>query len=368
MLLLIPLLILLGLLFAWPGKARFERSFTVYSDKVLAERGSRFQAGKAAASAAGAFPEGTDVAGRAFRGNGTGGTGTEGVKPAAHGTGRSRSDSLFFFDPNTIGLSGLQKLGFSEKQARVILNYRAAGAVFRRKEDFARCYTVSDAMYEKLAPYIKIEFFGKGAGPDREAAAVPSRRGEKERKEAALDSCDAGTMPVEGSGGMSGKGEDGQATERAESAGAVAAGKKKDGSGRTAGKPVELNGADSAELVAVRGIGPLTAGRIVAYRERLGGYVSAGQLQEVEGMTERNYLLILQQICVDRSKIRKIDINFAPPKRLEGHPYLPPKVLNRILKYRQLKGGWSSTGDLIEQHILSQEQAERLAPYLCFGP
>ena len=141
---------------------------------------------------------------------------------------------------------------------------------------------------------------------------------------------------------------------------------KRDEQSRHAG-PIELNSADSAALVSIRGIGPLTAGRIIRYRNALGGFASVSQLQEVTGMTDRNYQMILQQIFVDCSKIQKIDINFASPKRMQGHPYLPPKALNRILKFRQLKGGWSDTGDLIEQHILSAEEAERLEPYLCFG-
>ena len=130
--------------------------------------------------------------------------------------------------------------------------------------------------------------------------------------------------------------------------------------------PVELNGADSAALVAVRGIGPLTAGRIVRYRERLGGFARIGQLREIEGMTDENYRRILQQIWVDSSKIQKIDINFALPLQLRDHPYLPERVLNRLLKYRQLKGGWRSIRDLTEQHIISEQQAEKLSPYLCF--
>ena len=130
---------------------------------------------------------------------------------------------------------------------------------------------------------------------------------------------------------------------------------------------IELNGADSATLVAIRGIGPLTAGRVIRYRDALGGFASVEQLQEIQGMTERNYLMIRQQIFVDSSKIQKIDINFASPKRMQGHPYLPPKVLNKILKYRQLKGGWSSTKELIEQHILPAELAVKLDPYFSFG-
>ena len=130
--------------------------------------------------------------------------------------------------------------------------------------------------------------------------------------------------------------------------------------------PVELNGADSAVLTTLRGIGPLTAGRIVRYRERLGGYVAVEQLREIEGMTDRNFSLISQQIRVESSKIRKIDINFAHPSAMKGHPYLTDRMLNRILKYRQLKGGWRSIEDLTERHILTTDEADRLGPYLCF--
>ena len=217
-------------------------------------------------------------------------------------------DSLFAFDPNTVREDELIRLGFTPRQAAGILHYREAGAVFRRAADFARCYTVSDEMYRRLEPYIRI-----GADARSRNAGVA---GSSLRPETAA--------------------------------------------------PLELNSADSAALVALRGIGPLTAGRIARYRERLGGYACVEQLQEIEGMTDRNYRLIEQQIFVDSSKIKKIDINFALPNRMKGHPYIGDKLLDRILKYRQLKGGWRSIEDLTEQHILTAEQAERLLPYLCF--
>lgn len=221
-----------------------------------------------------------------------------------------RTDSVrpFLFDPNTVDRDGLLRLGFSPKQADGIVHYRQAGAVFRTAADFARCRMVSADRYRKLEPYIRID-------------SVVGRREELLEKRGAPDS-------------VSG--------------------------------PVELNGADSAALVAVRGIGPLTAGRIVRYRERLGGFARIGQLREIEGMTDENYRRILQQIWVDSSKIQKIDINFALPLQLRDHPYLPERVLNRLLKYRQLKGGWRSIRDLTEQHIISEQQAEKLSPYLCF--
>ena len=75
----------------------------------------------------------------------------------------------------------------------------------------------------------------------------------------------------------------------------------------------------------------------------------------------------MQQILCDSCKISKIDINFAAPKELERHPYVTAQALKRIIKKRQLKGGWSRIEEMTEQNILSEDEAKRLAPYLRFG-
>ena len=75
----------------------------------------------------------------------------------------------------------------------------------------------------------------------------------------------------------------------------------------------------------------------------------------------------MKQIYCDSFKIRKIDINFAPPSTLKGHPYLPPAVFRKLFSKRQLKGGWSTAEELVEDNILTREEAARLAPYLQFG-
>ena len=68
----------------------------------------------------------------------------------------TRKVESFRFDPNTAGLEELQRLGFSEKQAQSILNYRAKGGRFRRKEDFAKSFVVTDSIFRRLEPYIDI--------------------------------------------------------------------------------------------------------------------------------------------------------------------------------------------------------------------
>ena len=90
------------------------------------------------------------------------------------------------------------------------------------------------------------------------------------------------------------------------------------------------------------------------------------QLAEVPQVTESNFERIVKQIYCDSFKIRKIDINFAPPSTLKGHPYLPPAVFRKLFSKRQLKGGWSTVEELVEEHILTPREAERLAPYLRF--
>ena len=62
----------------------------------------------------------------------------------------------FRFDPNTISREDLVRLGFSEKQAQSILNYRSKGGRFRRPLDFAKSYVVADSVFERLEPYIDI--------------------------------------------------------------------------------------------------------------------------------------------------------------------------------------------------------------------
>ena len=62
----------------------------------------------------------------------------------------------FFFDPNTVSVEDLQRLGFSERQAQSIDNYRRKGGRFRRSGDFASSYVVADSVFRRLEPYIRI--------------------------------------------------------------------------------------------------------------------------------------------------------------------------------------------------------------------
>lgn len=62
----------------------------------------------------------------------------------------------FRFNPNTVSVDDLVRLGFSRRQAVAIDNYRKKGGRFRRRSDFAKSYVVADSVFRRLEPYIDI--------------------------------------------------------------------------------------------------------------------------------------------------------------------------------------------------------------------
>lgn len=79
----------------------------------------------------------------------------------------------FAFNPNTVSLEDLQRLGFSRKQAQSIDNYRQKGGVFRRKSDFAKSYVVADSVYKRLEPYISIPLIDLNQADSAEFDSLP---------------------------------------------------------------------------------------------------------------------------------------------------------------------------------------------------
>lgn len=96
-----------------------------------------------------AAPQGTDTV-VTVRRNASHSPAVERVRKA------TRRVESFRFNPNTASLDDLMRLGFSEKQAQSILNYRQKGGRFHRPSDFAKSFVVADSVYERLRPYIDI--------------------------------------------------------------------------------------------------------------------------------------------------------------------------------------------------------------------
>lgn len=316
--------------------------------------------------------------------------------PATEQTDSTTLISLKPFDPNTADYRTMLEAGVERRIAVSILKWREAGKVFRIREDLALCYGMTDSMYFVLEPYINIgeEFRIKPS------TKYTANNRYKERSEAAdtvdLEPFSLDTVGVaylrrvgfslrqaeliiryrEMIGGYRSMEEfdecyavDSTMAARLkpyiifpESATNTYTSKRP-----SITYPVDINTADSATLVAIRGIGPKSVVHILRYRELLGGYYAKEQLLELSAVTEENFHSFSSQIYCDSAEIKKICINFASPKELEVHPYLSNRMLRRIINHRELKGGWSTLEEMIEDDIFSEEQAARIAPYLDFG-
>lgn len=60
------------------------------------------------------------------------------------------------FNPNDLDLSQWKALGFSEKQAQIILNYKEkfCKGSFKSKEQLSKCFVISEKKFSELSPFI----------------------------------------------------------------------------------------------------------------------------------------------------------------------------------------------------------------------
>jgi DNA uptake protein ComE-like DNA-binding protein len=140
---------------------------------------------------------------------------------------------------------------------------------------------------------------------------------------------------------------------------------REDSTGQVRRKPkiLEINSADSLQLLDLPGIGPSFAKRIIKYRQMLGGFASTGQLREVYGMDSARLAGFIGLVRVDTSLIRKLDLNKATFKELLAHPYLEYEQVKSIVRFRDKKGTIGSPGELWEAGILADSLRKGLSHY-----
>jgi competence ComEA-like helix-hairpin-helix protein len=215
---------------------------------------------------------------------------------------------LFLFNPNELDSAGFVKLGLKPYMASNILKYRAKGGKFRKPEDFAKVWGLTPEQMNALLPYISIP---------AETVQTP-----------------ANPMPS--------------------------------GSIKKEVISLELNSADTSQLKQIRGIGSGYAKRIVAYRNRLGGYVNVEQLKEIWGMTPELFAQIAPHFTVNSQAINQILVNRASVERLMSHPYLTFSRAKAIYDLRRSKGKLTSFDQLQSLSELDASTLAKLKPYLSF--
>ncbi len=216
--------------------------------------------------------------------------------------------SLFSFNPNTATEQQLKELGFTKFQITGLVKYRAKGGKFSVKSDLLKLYGMDSSFYQRLFPFIELP-------QTKQSSTEKSVR--PERKELIAD----------------------------------------------------INTADTMQLKAVYGIGTKLAQRIINYREKLGGFVSIQQLNEVYGLDSTVVKKAIQKFKVVEGFVpRQVNVNTADAFALAKHPYLKKNVAQAIVTYRYQHGAFTSLDDLLKIQLITSDDFARLKPYLTLNP
>jgi competence protein ComEA len=239
----------------------------------------------------------------------------------AHWTWEEKKDSItlstehdpFMFNPNTATREEFTRLGFSAILANRIENYRLKKGRFNVKSDLMKIYGMDSGLYKRMYAYIDL--------PEERAVKKPDLN--KDRETATVVS-----------------------TEK-----------------------LDLNLADTTQLIGIYGIGSKLSLRIIKYRNQLGGFVSMDQLGEVYGLDTVvvNELNRKAYIAADYQP-KKIIINSASEKELSTHPYIKYTLAKAITAYRFQHGNFTSLEDLKKIALVDETFYTRIKPYLTLNP
>ena len=130
---------------------------------------------------------------------------------------------------------------------------------------------------------------------------------------------------------------------------------------------IDINTADSVVWVALNGIGPGFAKRIITYREKLGGFYQVDQLKEVYGLDSLWVKENKALLKVGAGVYRFLKINQLEWKDFK-HPYLPYGQSKVILAYRKQHGAIKDFDMLQQIQLLDPVAWKRIRPYLLFEP
>lgn len=224
------------------------------------------------------------------------------------------------FDPNKADSSTLVHLGLKPWQASNMLKYRAKGGRYRKTEDLKRLYGMTDSMYLALLPYVVIDTLAIDRWRDSVQMAADSvPRYVSHKRDTILN----------------------------------------------------LRTADTTELKMIKGIGSYRAKQIIRYRERLGGFVSVEQLREVKALQPllKDSLStdsLLSHFFIDSVRVVPLKVNSVRVEQLQRHPYLSFEQARAIYELRRKKIHLKHLNQLRTLDCLTEQDIQRLRPYLSF--
>ena len=217
-------------------------------------------------------------------------------------TFEKQKDSLFYFNPNTLEDNGWLALGLSSKRLHTLRNFQKSGATFKTKDDLNNCFAITKEFYNMVKDYVFI--------PKVEISVKVHKKP------------------------------------------------------KTTFQLVELNQADSLQLIKINGVGPFYAKQILKYRKELGGFKDYAQLTEIWGLEKLDFIKLKQQTIIDTLFLTKINVNTIELEQLRMHPYLNYKQAKMIVNYRKQHGDFKLVKDIRKIKPISPKLFRKIATYL----
>lgn len=134
---------------------------------------------------------------------------------------------------------------------------------------------------------------------------------------------------------------------------------------KTYSEKTDLNTATEAELQVVSGIGEALSKRIVAYRDKLGGFSSDVQLHNVYGLRPDVVQRTLNWFTVKTpKKINKINLNIASASDIATVPGISFELAKKIWEFRKLRERIHDFSELEKIEGLTASKLEVIQLYL----
>src|SRR6185437_7323672 len=212
---------------------------------------------------------------------------------------------------NTASVADWIRLGIKPHTAQTIQKYISKGGKFYKPEDIKKIYGLKPSDAERLIPYVAI----------KEAKKESKVYGENKSFE-----------------------------------------KAGYGSSHATIQKIDINLADTSQYIALPGIGSKLSKRIIAFREKLGGFYSIDQIGETYLLPDSTFQKIKPYLVVDSTSIKKININNATVDEMKTHPYIRYQVANAIAQYRQQHGKFNSVDEIKKIMIITDEIYSKASP------
>lgn len=213
----------------------------------------------------------------------------------------AKPDTVFFFNPNHESVSRLQMLGFTNHAIINLLKYREAGGRIKTPEKLRSIYGVDSVLYVKLENYILCDDVRQEVSYQPEKRVSYAVHNVMHHENEGVKAYQTTQVLVDDRPKLS----------------------------------IEINSADTAMFALLRGIGPVLSKRIVAYRNRIGGYCSVDQLKEVYGLSMQVIEQNREYLKVDEKRVMPMDIAKASLKQMKNHPYLDFYMAKDIYEIRK---------------------------------